>query len=58
MRLLFGAGWLFFGVWSAVLLALNFAAFRAELFPSRDVSESRVEDPAPQTSGNREPWFR
>jgi hypothetical protein len=47
---LFDAGWIFFAVWSVVLLALTVMAFGKDLAPAR---QSRSDDRALGSSGPR-----
>jgi len=50
---LFDAGWLFFALWAAILVALNCAAFAGDLFPSRSLSGSIPDEPNSATRGQR-----
>jgi len=52
---LFDAGWLFFAVWSAVVVVINLAAFRGDLFPSRALPRSLPPVPGADPARSREP---
>ncbi|HXX01254.1 MAG TPA: hypothetical protein VEJ00_08580 [Candidatus Acidoferrales bacterium] len=50
---LFDAGWLFFALWAAILVALNCAAFAGDLFPSRPLSGSNPDHPRSTSASRR-----